>query len=213
MKLKALLVSGGNLNDFDLLLKLVGESDFVLCADGGVKFLLKIGVLPDLVIGDFDSIDEDSLNVIEENNIEIIKFPVIKNETDTELAVNYLLERNCSEITLIGATGTRLDHSLGNIFLLKKINDSGVFGRLVDGNNIVYYGRNNIKIRKEENYYASIIPLCTYGVRVTLKGFLYPLENHHIEFGSTLGISNEIVDEYGIIDTIEGECLIIYSKD
>ena len=95
--MKALIVSSGDVNDYDLLKQIVEESDYIICADGGVNHLIKIHKAPDIVLGDLDSIGINELKVLIDKNIEIKKFPPIKDETDTELCVNYLLDKNFEE--------------------------------------------------------------------------------------------------------------------
>lgn len=211
--MKGLIISSGNVSNYKLLENLIESHDFILCADGGIRHLMQINAIPHLLIGDLDSVNDDGLHYIENNNIEVIKYPVMKNETDTELAIDYLINKGFREITFIGVTGSRMDHTLSNILLLKRLNDKGIKGKLVDGHNIIYYINGDLVLRKEEGYYTSVIPLGNEGAIVTLEGFLYPLNNHLIEFGSTLGVSNEIISNYGVIKIIKGECLVITSKD
>lgn len=211
--MKGLIISSGSISDYKLLEDLIKSHDFIICADGGIRHLMKVNAIPHLLIGDLDSVNEDGLYYIENNNIEVIKYPVMKDETDTELAVDYLMDQGFGEITLIGVTGSRMDHTLSNILMLKKLNDKGIKGKLVDGNNTIYYIDSDLVLKKKEGYYTSIIPTSNDGAIVTLEGFLYPLNNHLIEFGSTLGVSNQIISDYGNIKIIKGECLIITSRD
>lgn len=211
--MKGLIISSGEVGNYKLLLSLLQSHDFILCADGGIRHLMAVGAIPHLLIGDLDSVDEIGLDYINKNNIKLLKYPVMKDETDTELALDYLIDKGFDDITLVGVTGSRMDHTLSNIFLLKSLNHKGVKGKIVDANNIIYYSNNYIKLKREEDSYTSVIPLSNNGVVVTLQGFLFPLENHMIRFGSSLGVSNKIISEYGIVKIIEGECLIITSKD
>ena len=210
--MKGLVISSGSIQNYDLLKEHIKENQFILCADGGVRHSMKIDFIPNSVIGDFDSIDEKSREFIKENNIPVIKYPVEKNETDTELALLHLISIGCNDITLIGVTGSRLDHTLANIYLLEKLLLENIKGKIVDDNNTIYLINDFIKLEKKDNY-VSIIPISNEGVIVTLKGFYYPLEEELVEFNSTLGISNRIIDEFGEIKITKGEALIIESKD
>lgn len=211
--MNALIVSSGDIKDYKLLKKVVENSNFIVGADGGVNHLLKIGKLPDAVLGDLDSIGKEELKVLKEKAIEINKFPSMKDETDTELCVNYLLEKGFKNINFMGVTGTRMDHTLGNIYLLKKIYKLGVKGTIINRNNRIYYTEDTISLRPREGYFVSIIPLNEEGVEVSLEGFLYPLKKEHLGLASTRGISNKIIKEYGNIKIHKGMALIIESKD
>lgn len=211
--MKGLVLSGGSISDYNILKNHLTDKDFVICADGGVRHAIAFGIVPNLVVGDFDSIDSDSLEFIKAKNIQIISFPVEKDETDTEIAVNYLIDKGFNEITMIGVSGSRLDHTFGSIMLLDRLLRNGIKGLIADSNNTVYMSEDYLRLERKEGYYISIIPLGFNGIRVTLGGFYYPLENAHIEYGSTLGISNRIIDDYGEIKILEGKALVFHSKD
>ena len=211
--MKALLVSGGSIESIKLLKEIAKDMDFIICADGGTDYCIKANLIPNIIIGDLDSISKKGLNFIEENNISIVKFPVKKDNTDTELAIDYLIEKGFIDITLLGAIGSRMDHSLGNILLLKKLKDKNIKGKIIDHHNIIYLVDNKLKVKSRANFYVSIIPITDNGIEVSLKGFEYPLFEAKLEFGSTLGISNSVSENYGFIEIHNGMALVIISKD
>lgn len=210
---KGLIISSGKINDYTLLDDLINENDYIVCADGGIDHIIKIGRVPNLLLGDLDSISDFGLEYIKSKEIEIKKFPSVKDNTDTELGLEYLQDLGVEEITLIGGTGTRLDHTLANIFLLKKYNKDGKILRIVDDNNIIDYVLDELKVSKSDDRYISVIPLGSEGVIVSLKGFEYPLDHKYIEFSSTLGVSNRIKNDIGIIKIHKGEALVFQSLD
>ncbi|OLS01716.1 thiamine diphosphokinase [Tissierella creatinophila] len=211
--MKGLIISSGEIKDYKLLSKVVEENDYIVCADGGVNHLLKIDKLPNIVLGDLDSIGEKELKILKNENVEIRKFPKMKDETDTELCINYLLQEGYKDIRLMGVTGTRFDHTLANIYLLKRIYDLGARGKIIDANNRIFYTSDSISLKKKEGFFISIIPISKEGIIISLEGFLYPLKKDYIEFSSTRGISNKIVEECGDIKIHRGEALVIESKD
>lgn len=211
--MKGLIVSSGSIKDLDLLKIEYIKSDYVICADGGVNYLMKINSLPHIVLGDLDSANEEGLEFIKRYSIPIEKYSSEKDETDTELAINHLLERDIKDITLMGVTGSRIDHSLANVLLLRQIHNKGANAKIINENNTVYYVRDFLELGKKENHYISIIPLTMEGITVSLEGFLYPLNKKYIQFSSTLGISNEILEDKGFIYIHEGEALVIESRD
>ena len=211
--MKGLIISSGTINDYSLLESLIDENDYIVCADGGLDHLIKIDQIPNLILGDLDSISPLGIKYIEDNSIEVEKFPSIKDNTDSELAIIYLVEKDIKEITLIGGSGTRLDHTIANIFLMKRFNKEGIEFKIVDDNNIVNYVDDSIKIKKRKGVFISIIPLNFDGISVSLTGFKYPLNHKYIEFSSTLGVSNEVLEDFGIIKIHKGEALVFESLD
>lgn len=211
--MKGLIVSSGSISDYSRLQLAIDESDFVICADGGVKHLLNLKKFPDLVLGDLDFINQSELDFIRSKNIPVNKFSSIKDKTDTELAMDYLIDREYKEITLMGVTGNRLDHTMANLFLLNTLHDKGIKGRVIDDNNMIYLIEDYLEIEYLIDSYVSIIPINKEGIRLSLSGFFYNLDNIAIPFGSTNGVSNRIVDFHGKIKIHSGKALIFISKD
>ncbi len=211
--MNALIIASGSIKDYDLLKSVAEKSVFILCVDGGVDHILKIHLQPNMVFGDLDSISQEGLDFIEENNIPIHRFPSIKDSTDTELAIDYLVAHEYKEITFMGVIGSRQDHTLANIFLLDYLLAKGIKGKIIDRNNIVYLINDCLRLKNIEGYYVSIIPIEKDGVIITIDGFFYNLDNAFIPFTSTLGISNQIIEDYGQIKISKGKALIFQSKD
>lgn len=211
--MKGLVISSGTIEDYGQLLNIVKEKDYILCADGGLRHAINIDIIPNGAIGDFDSVDETIQKYLISKNIPIFKYPIEKDETDTELAIKHLIEVGCNDITLVGVAGSRLDHTLANIFILRGLHFKGITSRIINRNNAIYFADKEIYLKRKEGYYISIIPITIEGVIVTLEGFYYPLTETTINFGSTLGISNRIIDEYGKVKIIKGEALIIEARD
>lgn len=210
--MKGLIISSGKIENLKLLEKLVSENDFIVCADGGIDNIRKINKIPDLVIGDFDSISKDGLDFIRERNIKIEKFPKMKDKTDTQLAIDILIERGFTDIEMTGVTGSRMDHTLANIFLLKDLNLRSINTKIVDDNNTIYIVDDFLKLGKLDNY-ISLVPISSEGIIVSLKGFLYNLDKKYIPFGSTMGISNEIKEALGTVQIHMGQALLFESRD
>ena len=211
--MKGLVISSGTIKDYDRLNIAIKENDFIICADGGMNHIMEVGKSPDLVIGDLDSINQNSLNYIEENKIPIQKFPTIKDDTDTGIALEYLIEKGFKEITLMGVTGTRQDHTLAKIFLLDYIHGKNIKGKIIDDNNIIYLVDDYLRLEYMNNSFVSVIPITETGIEVSLSGFFYNLDNIKIKFGSTYGISNKVIEEYGEIKIHNGKALVFISRD
>lgn len=211
--MKGLIVSNGTITDYGRLELEANRADFIICADGGMNHLAKINKKPDIVIGDLDSINQLALDYIKSNNIPVEKYPAIKDATDTNIAMEYLIDKGYKEIVLMGVTGTRQDHTMANIFLLSTLHDKGIKGKIVDDNNIIYLIDDYLELEYLEDSYLSIIPIVNEGIVISLSGFFYNLDREFIPFGSTHGISNKIIENIGIIKVHSGRALIFVSKD
>ncbi|NLK64460.1 MAG: thiamine diphosphokinase [Tissierellia bacterium] len=188
--------------------------DYVICADGGLEKVKKYGIIPDILIGDLDSLAPDLLKEYEQN-IPVERFPSEKDLTDMELAVEFALSKGYLSIILAGATGTRLDHTLGNIMLMEKYYKDGVNISIVDNNNEMKIISDNTElfIDYKQGYYISIIPLTENIQGLYLEGFKYPLNNVNVQRGSTLCISNQIKGNKGKIKLRQGRAIVFISKD
>ncbi|MCF6248650.1 MAG: thiamine diphosphokinase, partial [Desulfobacula sp.] len=138
MSMKCVIIASGDLDYTEQVIRLIRNAELIICADGGAGHLKKLGILPHVLIGDFDSITlEDKLFFIEKQ-VKVISFPPEKDKTDSALCVDYALEQKVTDITLLGMTGTRLDHTLANIFLLKQICLKNIPARIINTTNQIY---------------------------------------------------------------------------
>lgn len=215
--MKFLIVSGGSLNK-EFVTKVVGQGryDRILAADSGMNALYAAAVTPDIIIGDFDSADKKILAFFQQNKeIDFCTLNPEKDDTDTEFAIRESIRRGADSITIIGGTGTRLDHVLGNISLLGIGLEEGVRMELLDAHNRICMIDHSVTLKKKEQYgnYLSLIPYNGNVTGVTLKGLKYPLHNYTMGGFNSLGISNEIVDDEASIELTSGQLLVIESRD
>ena len=215
--MKFLIVSGGSLNK-EFVTKVVGQGryDRILAADSGMNALYAAAVTPDIIIGDFDSADKKILAFFQQNKeIDFCTPNPEKDDTDTEFAIRESIRRGADSITIIGGTGTRLDHVLGNISLLGIGLEEGVRMELLDAHNRICMIDHSVTLKKKEQYgnYLSLIPYNGNVTGVTLKGLKYPLHDYTMGGFNSLGISNEIVDDEASIELTSGQLLVIESRD
>jgi thiamine pyrophosphokinase len=185
--------------------------------DRGVYTLLTSGVKPDIAFGDFDSVSENEFSIIQTAVQELKTFKPEKDETDMEYALNWAIEQNPDLIRIFGATGGRLDHMFANVQLLINpiMQHRHVQIEIIDQKNIIYlkapgtYPINKISNKK----YISFIPISGEVKGITLKGFKYPLTECHIRLGSTLCISNELINDSGTFSFSKGILMIVRSTD
>ena len=212
--MKTLIVGSGSLFDGNLLKKYHQWADLVIAADGGQEHLRKAGLNSHILLGDFDSIDNAELEEIKaKKSSELITFPKEKDYTDLELAINLAIERGATNIVLLGACGTRLDHTTANIHLLYKLLENNIDGYIEDEHNRIYLINKTLTIKKQDGYKVSILPLPPFAGGVTTKGLSYELYDAKLVFGTGRGISNEFCDETAIISLKEGLLLVIISRD
>lgn len=215
--MKYLIVSGGTVNE-GFLTKIVknGGFDVILAADAGMEALYRDHILPDIIVGDFDSVNSDTLEYFhDKEQIEVCMLNPEKDDTDTEYAIREAIRRQAREIVIVGGTGTRIDHVLGNICLLGIGLEHQVKICLVDEHNRMRMIDQPLTLKKAEQYgkYVSLIPFSEYVQGVTLRGFKYPLTDYTMGGFNSLGISNEIVSEEASISLTSGQLIVIESKD
>lgn len=205
---KTLIVGGGRFPTNIKLKEIIKECNCIIGVDKGYEFLVDNNIKVDFLLGDFDSIN-NKFKI--DDSIEIIKYPSEKSMTDMDIAIEKAIEINSDEVIILGSTGTRLDHTIINIFLLKKLLDNNILATIIDDNNEIQMINNKVKIKNDHFKYISIIPIMDNTI-VTLKGVKYPLNDMIINFGDSLPISNEIIDEYANITTNK-YTILIKSKD
>lgn len=215
--MRILIITGGHIDEaFAGAYIREYQPEYMIAADGGMEFCKKHGMVPDTIVGDFDSVQKETLAYFHEMPQIIWKqFRPEKDETDTELAITTAFEHGATELHIIGATGSRLDHVIGNIQLLHKALIRDIPAYIVDTNNRICLVDGVKKLKKKEQYgkYVSILPLTTTIEEITLRGFKYPLCKATLYSDNTLGISNEIVEEEAEIELEEGIAIVIESKD
>lgn len=186
----------------------INKDDYIICADGGYSLAYKEGIIPNVVIGDFDS-DKSNINF----NGEIISYPSEKDDTDSMLCIKYALEKGFKNIIIAGGIGGRLDHTIANIQSLAYAFEQGADIKMIDENNIVFILENNkIEIEKYKGWKLSIFALRPKCKGVSLYNVKYPLDNVILTDSFPLGISNEFKEGKAKIECTDGRLLIIITK-
>ena len=211
-----LLVLGGTLDA--LFLKECYEKmqpHFVVAADGALEKVLAAGIPCDCGMGDFDTVSKDVLCHFEEDqNTKLLSFPPEKDETDAELAVQFAVDQKPDKIWILGATGGRMDHMLGNLELLHIPLTKGIECEIIDQQNRIRLLDGPILLEKMDDWkYVSFLSYTDQTQGITLKGFVYTVENFTLKKGSTRCISNEICDEKATVSFTNGLLYCIRSRD
>ena len=212
----AYIFTGGKLavGSMDELGLHMSEADLIIAADSGYNNASRLGVRPGLLLGDLDSIDRKKLAPDELLHIEKIIVPAIKDDTDTQLAVDTALERGADEIIIIGGLGGRLDHTLSTVFLLEYIKDKGARGVITDGRNRVRIMESGEELTIKRGYkYLSLVGLTDTCEGVSISGVFYPLKDAVLERKYAFAVSNEITADAAEISLSKGILLVIESRD
>ncbi|MCD8006263.1 MAG: thiamine diphosphokinase [Oscillospiraceae bacterium] len=176
--------------------------DFVIAADGGMKFLDSLGIKPDLIIGDFDSSKEPT-------DGEIIKLPVEKDDTDSVFAVRYSLEHGYKEVHIYGGTGGRLDHTIANIQILSYIAEHGAIGYLYSPEMVMTVIKGDLTI--EPIGIFSVFSLGGTSHGVSIKGGFYEMQDGEISSSFPIGVSNHSVGRPVTIKAGDGILLVMWA--
>ena len=238
-----IIVSGGDIqSDFALYFlkknieKAGRENIRLIAADRGLEFFLDYLILPDVVIGDFDSLSEDGKNFLEMQSedipyggmlewklqkgegkvVEVVRLRPEKDDSDTQSAMNYAIQNGAKEIVILGVTGNRVDHLMANFGLLILAQKQDTEVALADRYNYMKLISSGTILKKSEQFgkYVSFFPLGGDVTGLTLEGFKYPLDKYHLTTAdSGLTVSNEISEEYAKVTYESGTLLMIMSRD
>lgn len=210
---RILIFANGDLPDLDKARALLRPGDFIVCADGGTRHALALGLRPDLLIGDMDSIEEEVFHQFHASAVPIELFPRDKNETDLELAINKAIELDPGELIIVGALGGRADHSLANVALLSDARLSKHKVRFDDGVEEIFFCRDQVHVQGRSGDIVSLIPWGgpTHGVRT--ENLKWRLDNETLYPDKTRGISNEMLSEAAAVRIDSGLLLVIHTRN
>ncbi len=190
------------------------ETDYVIAADGGLMYCGILGIEPNLVIGDFDSLDENFKQAVEELERtapeKIKRLPVEKDDTDMVAAVREGLALGYRRFYLYGACGGRLEHTLANIQLLKYLKNRGAEGFLCDGNGMSFLVQDEeITLKDSLEGYVNLFCMGDEAQGVTVRNLKYELTDAELTDDFPLGISNEFIGKPAIISVKQGTLLVM----
>lgn len=209
--MKCIVAGGGNLPSEDTFRKAIIDADYFIAADKGADIFYRYGIVPNLIMGDFDSVDKNVSNAFSE--IESIRFLPEKDDTDSVIAVKKAIELGATDIVLIGMTGTRLDHTFANIGLLKMCIDKNVNCIIIDDNNCISAYNKSFSIIDKGYKYFSLLSYCDVVKDLSIKNAKYELESYNLKMGDSLTVSNELIDNEAYISFKEGIIILIQSND
>lgn len=191
--------------DYAYLNSLPFENSLIICADGGIQHTARLGLRPDIWVG-----DHDSRKLALPDGVECHTYPTDKDFTDTNLAIDLALERGYGEIVFLGALGGRLDHEFSHYSLLKYLLERGGSGTLLDAHNeITMVFPSAFRLYKNEKKYVSFFPFGDRVEGLCIKGLKYEVENFCLDNGKVQASCNEFEDKDTAEISFTKGCLLI----
>lgn len=202
------IFAGGIIKDTGALdIEKIKSADYIICADRGYDYARKIGVKPDLIVGDFDSYNGEL-----PKDTEIVRSVPEKDDTDTLLAVKKAVSAGCEEITLYGGLGGRFDHAFANLQTIIYAHERGCKMMIADSDNeLTAVGAGEYHLEKRDGFYLSLFSLTENAMIDKLGGVKYPLEKYNMSQGFPIGVSNEITADEAYLRISSGIVLVVYS--
>lgn len=206
------ILANGQLTDMVRARQQIQAADCLICADGGTQHALRLGVVPDIVVGDLDSIAPELKAELEAAGVRFETYPTRKDQTDLELALRLAVELGASHVDLLATLGGRLDQSLANLLLLTQATWVGVTVRVVEGAETAWIvrGGQTTCVEGASGDTLSLVPLTPQVSGVNLEGVEWPLRNATLHMGSTLTISNCLAGPSACVQVGEGLVLVVH---
>lgn len=220
--ISTLIITGGSINK-DFARNFINQKKFtnMIAVDGGLKVTDQLGLVPNMIVGDFDTIEPEILAKYKnQEHIEMRRFNPVKDFTDTESAIKAAIEIGSEEIFILGGTGSRLDHTLANIQLLQLPLEKRIPAYIINEQNKIMlideHTKELVFEQNEDSYpFLSLIPLTEVVEGITISGVKYPLENSTFYLNKmiSLGVSNEITSKQAELSVKKGTLIVIRSCD
>lgn len=208
----AVIFAGGTLRQGSGVRQALSTADLIIAADGGAQVALHHGVVPAIVVGDFDSLALP-VQELEARGCELVRAPVEKDETDCELAIQVALERGASSITLLGGLGgARFDHTLANVFLLAGFASVPIC--IVDGAMTCWLlqGPGKTSLDGQVGDLVSLFPMTAAADGVKTRHLYYPLRNETLHLGKPRGVSNVLTQPHAEVELAQGLLLVVHTR-
>lgn len=211
--MKVIIFANGEIQNYIQLKTYIQPDDYIICADGGARHPYRMDLIPQIILGDFDSIEHEWFNYYKQKDVQMNSFPSEKDETDTELALRLAVKLSPEKIILMGCSGNRLDHTLANMHLLKQGLDTGIDMMMVDDSNEIYLVKNTLVVTGSKGDTVSLLPLTDTVTGIYATHLYYPVEDFSMRLGFPIGISNVMLSNETTISVQSGYLLVIKASD
>jgi len=210
--MRAIIVANGSVEENETHAQAVQADDLIIAADGGALIALKLDLQPRVVIGDMDSLPPEIRMELTERGCQFVSHSPRKDETDTELAIQYALQAGADEIVLLGATGDRLDHTLANVLLLGMSELERVPATIVAGSTQVWLLRGGYELEfgGTPGDIVTLLPLGQDAIGVSTAGLEWALHDDTLRFGPARGVSNVMTMPEARVRLREGRLLVLH---
>lgn len=209
---RVIIFANGELPDLEKARLLLHSDDYIICADGGTRHTLALGLKPNLVLGDMDSIERYQLEGLQSAGVALELFPGDKNETDLELAIHHAVELDPEQLLVIGGLGGRLDQMFGNIALLSSNQLTTLDARLDDGVEEIFFCRGQAQVHGRSGDIVSLIPWGDPVFGIQTQNLKWALQNETLYPDKTRGLSNEMINDVASIKIDSGLLLIAHQR-
>jgi thiamine pyrophosphokinase len=211
---RAAIFLNGSPDSSDLLRRVAGFADLIVAANGGTRYALEVGIVPDLVVGDMDSLGEELMLELERLGASLERHPVRKDKMDGQLAVLAARERGATAADLLCAVGGTLGALFSVPQILLAAERIGLRSTVVaDRGRIFVVEAGSRTVQGDPQDSVSIFPLSGLATGVTLESMEYPLENASLEPGDTLGFHNELIGRKANVSVEEGALLVVHETE
>jgi thiamine pyrophosphokinase len=212
--LRAVIFANGNIDHPENIPTDLRDDDLVIAADGGAEHCKALGIQPDVIIGDMDSISEELLEEFKDADIQLILYPPDKDRTDLELALDYANKKDLDNVVLFGVLGGRLDLLLANLMLLSRDDWKTMSLTIIDEPETAYILRNHdsLTIFGNPGDIISLVPLSDHVSQVSTQGLRWKLHDATLVRGTTLSVSNELENTSARIEIGEGKLILVHRK-
>lgn len=212
-----MIISGGTIDD-EFVLQMLNEiqAEYVIGVDRGLQFLYRNQVMPTHIVGDFDSVEAELVEFYErQTQVPIRKFRPEKDASDTEIALHLAIELGAERVWILGGTGSRLDHVMANIQILKIAHDQGIKAYLQDSNNRIFLAEKEVMLCKQNQFgdYFSVFPFGGIVEDISIEGAKYPLSHYRLCPNSSMCVSNELQEEQVKITFPTGMIVLMETRD
>ncbi|KAF1084253.1 Thiamine pyrophosphokinase [Sporotomaculum syntrophicum] len=209
--MRCVILTGGTVANAQWLAGMLAQADRLICVDSGAEHAAALGFVPQAIVGDMDSVDRSVLTNFRRQGVEIKEYPTEKNDTDTALGLAAALAYAPDEVIILGATGTRFDHTLANVHLLRVALEHHVSARIINEYNEISLvaPQQPGLVEGLPGDVFSLLPLTEKVIGVCVQGAYWPLQNAVFTIGNPYGVSNRLAGDVASITIASGLMLLI----
>ncbi|MGE5397322.1 MAG: thiamine diphosphokinase [Chitinophagales bacterium] len=208
--MNTLILCNGSYGSLDWYTNKAEAYDFIICVDGAAAVARKLALKPHVLIGDMDSILPADKAFMKNSGVKIVEYPSEKNETDTMLALLTAMDQGATEVTIWGGTGSRLDHTISNLYSVSTLTQKGIPVIFESPSETIHVINSALRLKGEPGDTVSLLVLSDLATGITLSGFKYPLNNATLELNWQWAVSNVIEVRDPLIELISGTLAVIH---